>query len=415
MKKPTTKPRKWGAGYAMVPGWLVKKKPSPNAITVYVHLAMHGTFNTGEAIYESCKPSKRTLANGDEKRGYPGCGLSEQVIGRALRELEALRAIKGEPDFDDKGGQLPNVYRLIFGEIHEEEETPAQEGVSPVTPPEQETREESADEPRGGIGSDTPRGDQIDTGGEVSPVIHNQEPPTQNPLPRSVSVAVSAEEGNPPRSDVDSLPRDAEAENRGEETSLSETEKNLLNAAVEQAIELRSGRPGWSQDEIVEAMQTQLADHSPARVAAAIVEAARDVEGTHRPGRLGYLLTARPISAPPAGTAQAATAVTSVKYLDRGYVPCPRGHVGESATSCNRCAAEAKGADVDAPSVVEGPTMGRAAALALIRSTTRPGTAVRRSARPWMPEEVRQGRSDALARLSEAAERYGDQQVEAAS
>ncbi len=114
---------KWGAGFAMVPGWLLRQKPSANAILVYVHLAMHGTFNVGEARYDSCRPSKKTLANGSPDRGYPGCGLSEQVIGRALRELEGLGAIKGEPFFHPRtGAQQPNVYRLIFGEVGEETE-----------------------------------------------------------------------------------------------------------------------------------------------------------------------------------------------------------------------------------------------------------------------------------------------------
>lgn len=230
-----------------------------------------------------------------------------------------------------------------------------------------------------------------------------------NPLKdQSLSSGTSEVDQNPPPlSAVTSLPREVEAENRGDENSLSETEKNLLNAAVEQAIAIRSGRPGWSHAEIVEAMQVQLGEHAPVRVAAAIVEAARDVEGTHRPGRLGYLLTAgtASTSALPAGTAQASLVLAPVKYLDRSADVCKR-HRGEPADGCNRCAAEVKGADVDAPSVLSGPSMSREAALALARASTRPGTKLRRHEGPWMPQQARTQRSDAMEKLAAAAEQH---------
>lgn len=166
---------KWGTGFGMVPGWLMLRRPSANAVLVYVHLAMHGWFNQGTATYEECKPSKKTLANGDPKRGYPGCGLGEQTVARALRELETLGAIVGEPRWDAKGGQLPNVYRLMFGGVAEpepEEVRPeaviaAQQGVSPVIPGGAITSDTgeggSTQYPGGGIESDMGGGITSDT------------------------------------------------------------------------------------------------------------------------------------------------------------------------------------------------------------------------------------------------------------
>ena len=112
----TRQPR-WGTGFAMVPGWLLATRPSGTAVLVYAHLAMHGTYNPGTATYEQCRPSARTLAYGDPRRGYPGTGLSIKTIRRALDELEALGAIVGEAAYDERGARLPNVYRLQFGQV----------------------------------------------------------------------------------------------------------------------------------------------------------------------------------------------------------------------------------------------------------------------------------------------------------
>ncbi|MCX5070843.1 helix-turn-helix domain-containing protein [Micromonospora lupini] len=176
-----------GRGFAMVPAWLVWKQPTANALTVYVHLALYGTFNPGTATYEQCRPSKRTLAKGDPKKGYPGTGLSESTVGRALRELEALNAIKGEEQYDPAtGAQLPTVYRLIFGQVVEE--TAAQTPVSPVTPPPRVT----SDTPSPHVTGDTPPPITSEEGAHVtgdtppvSPVTHNQEPHTKNHLTQS--------------------------------------------------------------------------------------------------------------------------------------------------------------------------------------------------------------------------------------
>ncbi|MBM0201934.1 hypothetical protein JNW90_01525 [Micromonospora sp. STR1s_5] len=167
-----------GRGFAMVPAWLVWKQPSANALTVYVHLALYGTFNPGTATYEQCRPSKKTLAKGDPKKGYPGTGLSESTVGRALRELEALNAIKGEEQYDPtNGAQLPTVYRLIFGQVVEE--IAAQTPVSSVTPPPRVTGDTPppfASEEGAHVTGDTP---------PMSPVTHNQEPHTKNHLTQS--------------------------------------------------------------------------------------------------------------------------------------------------------------------------------------------------------------------------------------
>jgi hypothetical protein len=231
-----------------------------------------------------------------------------------------------------------------------------------------------------------------------------------NPLKdQSLSSCTSEEDQNPPPlSAVNSLAPEREADSGGDSESLSETEKMLLNAAVEKAIAIRSGRDGWSQQAIVAAMQAQLGEHSVHQVAAVIVRAAEDVEGTQYPGRIGYLLkqAARPVSAPPAGLAQGAPelgAELGRKHLPVGTPMCPR-HRGEPAHCCNPCAAETKGAQVDAESVVAAPRLDAAAARELARrnaasASTRP---VRLSRGPWMPPQAPE-QPNGLDRLREAA------------
>lgn len=133
----------WGAGYVMVPGWLLARKPSANALMLYTHLAMHGRFDHATGTYEECRPSIRRLSTGDPRSGYPGTGMSPSTINRALRELVELGAIAGRPAYDRRGGQLPTIYRVMFGRI------------APPT-------------------SDTP---------PLSPVTDNPEPSIQNQVP----------------------------------------------------------------------------------------------------------------------------------------------------------------------------------------------------------------------------------------
>jgi hypothetical protein len=108
-------------GYGMIPAWLAWKQPSANAILVYLHLALFGSFNTAEQVYQECRPSKRTLADGGklrERNGYPGTGLSVSTITRALRELESLNAIVGTEVYGPNGAQLPDVYTVIYNNPH---------------------------------------------------------------------------------------------------------------------------------------------------------------------------------------------------------------------------------------------------------------------------------------------------------
>lgn len=367
-----------------------------------------------DAIYASVKEAVDLgyLVRLQDRGARGRFGSTEYTLGPAAFEQQYVRNWGAQPD----GTEGPIIER---------------EPGKPVAQPKRKRKAPPVDNSAGadvsaggtaygsaGNGG-TGNGEAVD-GGTVNGATASGESDTKkiNPLKdQSLSSCSSEVDQNPPPlSAVTSLPREVEAENRGDENPLSETEKNLLNAAVEQAIAIRSGRPGWSHAEIVEAMQVQLGEHAPARIAAAIVEAARDVEGTHRPGRLGYLLTAgtAPTSALPAGTAQASLILAPVKYLDRSADVCKR-HRGEPADGCNRCAAEVKGADIDAPSVLSGPSMSREAALALARASTRPGTKLRRHEGPWMPQQARTQRSDAMEKLAAAAEQHVDQPVEVAS
>ncbi len=101
----------------MVPAWLLWAQPSANAILVYIHLAAFGKFNTAWQVYDDCRPSVPTLVNGGRRKGkdgYPGTGLSDKTVRRALDELKALGAIEGVPGKNPQtGAQEPTIYRLI--------------------------------------------------------------------------------------------------------------------------------------------------------------------------------------------------------------------------------------------------------------------------------------------------------------
>lgn len=128
----------------MVPGWLLEKRVSPMGLAVYVHMASHGTWNPGTARYDECRPAIATLC--------AETGLSEGSVRKALRELLDHGALTvGGKRYDSRGGQLPMVYRVIFGE---------------VVPP-------------GGITRNTPP-PQPDTPPGVPPNEPNQEPSTKN-------------------------------------------------------------------------------------------------------------------------------------------------------------------------------------------------------------------------------------------
>jgi hypothetical protein len=92
------------AGFVMVPAWLRRKKPSGNAVLVYVNLAAFGTFNPETGVYEECRPSIQTLAE--------EAGLGERTVQRALAELYGLGAVERTVRI-----QAPSIYRVIFGTV----------------------------------------------------------------------------------------------------------------------------------------------------------------------------------------------------------------------------------------------------------------------------------------------------------
>jgi hypothetical protein len=341
---------KWGRGYAMVPGWLLLKEPSPNALVVYVHLAMHGTFNTGEARYEQCRPSKKTLAEGDPRRGYPGCGLGERTIGRALRELEDLKAIKGEPYFDPKtGAQGATVYRLIFGEIAEEpddlpmEETAGGHPMSPVTPPAHETSPRVTGDTPPHVTGDTP---------PMTPVTHHLEPETQNPLPR--------ENLRPPALSASNAAREAAPNPGGIETNPEprpDADPRRTPAFVALAAELAAAG-GWDPAATEETMLALLgAGRAVADITRVLREAA---EGKH--GHTGSPRRFLSYWPPTMQAPEPEWAKPNVAYLDRDRERCRR-HPGEPSGACGRCKADALAVDADDP----GPAAHPAEATGLSR------------------------------------------------
>jgi hypothetical protein len=133
------------AGYVMVPSWFRAKRPSANALLVYVTLAAYGTFDTQAGVYAECRPRLSTIVEDS--------GLSESTVKRSIGELLELGAVTRRLRFADDGKTpLPTVYRVVFGELLE----PSGSTGEPTGG--------SADEPRVG-----------------PPVGSDQEPSTQNP------------------------------------------------------------------------------------------------------------------------------------------------------------------------------------------------------------------------------------------
>ena len=94
----------------MVPEWLRRQKPTGPEILVYVTLGSFGTFHPGTGAYEECRPSVPTIAEETD--------LSENTVRKALRGLTEHGAlIASAPRYDERGGQLPTVYRLMFGQV----------------------------------------------------------------------------------------------------------------------------------------------------------------------------------------------------------------------------------------------------------------------------------------------------------
>jgi hypothetical protein len=157
-------------------------------------------------------------------------------------------------------------------------------------------------------------------------------------------------------------------------TSLSEEERKLLNTAVEVALAERSGAPGWSQAQIVAAIEVQLAAGAAAAdIALAVGQAAADKPrpghaGTGYPGRIGYLMG----QGAPAPTADGPL---PTRVVGHGDDRC-RTHPAELARNCTICVVEPIAAEYDPP---QGPAMPGAAAREEIRKVNA-ATAARRKA-----------------------------------
>lgn len=95
----------------MVPDWLRRKRPSGNALLVYVNLGSFGTWNPGTARYDECRPSLDRLVE--------ETGLSKSTVKRAIAELLELGAIERQAQHKNDHTSLPSKYRLIFGEVVE--------------------------------------------------------------------------------------------------------------------------------------------------------------------------------------------------------------------------------------------------------------------------------------------------------
>lgn len=134
---------------------------------------------------------------------------------------------------------------------------------------------------------------------------------------------------------------------------MTDIEKRLLTAAVEQAQSARGESLGWSRQAIVDAMQAQLAaGHDPGRVAAVMISAASD-PSTKFPGRIGHILAgavtlgASSVSAPAAAPEWAQG---SMKYLDDQVRRCRKpDHRGEPENGCGKCKADAIAALLNEP------------------------------------------------------------------
>lgn len=161
-------------GFVMIPGWLLDKRPSGNAISAYGHLARRGTFSPGDGTYEECRPSMATLAK--------DMGVSPDTARRALQELVTLGAIVGRARFAADGSQLPTAYRVIFGSLTEPAESADTAAASA------ETSDPPGKSNRGGLANPIGGASQVCEGGTPNfarpPLANsrdNQEPLTNNP------------------------------------------------------------------------------------------------------------------------------------------------------------------------------------------------------------------------------------------
>jgi hypothetical protein len=131
--------------------------------------------------------------------------------------------------------------------------------------------------------------------------------------------------------------------------NLTEQERALLTAALDEALATRASDSAWSRQAVIEAMQREMSGGARAdRVAAGIKAAAADPQ-TNYPGRIGYLL--RQASAAAVAPAETPTwAQGPVKYLDP-CTPMCRKHRGEPEIGCGKCKADALAVEEPEPAV----------------------------------------------------------------
>lgn len=236
-------------GFGMIPAWLAWKQPSGNAVLVYLHLALFGKFNTAYGVYEECRPSRETLANGGklrEKTGYPGTGLSVATIDRALAELKKLGAAIPHQRWDDaNGGQLPTIWTLQYNAPAASPEMPVLTGVI--------TGEEGGHHPRGG---------GVITGeeGGSSPVIENPEPSTQRFLTQR-KTSLSAPVQVAAASEPPSAEREIASNKKTNKSDTSGIADGSVGAALDRMLaEAKVKHPTWGATQVRAVLREALAD-----------------------------------------------------------------------------------------------------------------------------------------------------------
>lgn len=419
---------------------------------VYEYAVLNRMADEADEFGEGCCLGTPTIAN-DIK-------ANERSVRRAIDSL-LERGLLAEGDQRRaayiRADRRPKVYDLMipavtFGDLKRTNERRAAKGLPPITPENRPMQKPPAADdmrtPRSDTGQKRERRvgfDQV----EQDALDHATEQKEQDggtnshPVTTGLSVTPSSTGGLPVHDDLTGSPRRpdyqspdpgidpgvdptiktppllSEINSLARETSpsqggdLSDTERRLLSAAVQQAVEARDGSSGWTQSAVVDAMQAQLdAGFTAAKVAAAMIAAAGD-EATNYPGRIGYLLKtastpAIPAAAPPAPD----WAQGSIKYLDPRTPRCRvAGHRSEPEVGCGKCKADAVVAGLGEPEPAErpeeaegvtGPALARKIAAAAKRGPAvkprRPGPAPSAaSAPPSRFGEVLSSLADAMA------------------
>lgn len=260
--------------------------------------------------------------------------------------------------------------------IREHRAGTAKAQVNPDTPSTGYQGPDDPDTPQTGY-QDTPQTGYLDTpstgaeqGRSLEQDRSEQKPPSPPTSAAAGAVGAGAATGGAPR------------------TALSDEDRDLLNAAVTEAANLRADVFGWSVDAIATAMRAQLAaGHPAALVASTLVSAAADRAGTATPKRLGYLLAK---AADRAGQSPPAWAEGPIRYLAPGCRMCER-HPGLPAAGCGGCKTDRLTAERDAAEVGGPPMDGQSARDAIRAANT--AAAARREERRRADEQARAARA----------------------